>query len=315
MATKKIEIVNLPAKKHYSLPDYTFGVEIECFNVSPDIVAWKLNEAGIKVNGYEIRQSVRAMLNLGNRDRRSYSSWDIGEDGSIRGRDSMEIRSPILRGEKGLKEIERVCGILRGLKAKVNDSCGLHVHVGVKNSKRKFNVAQIVKMMETYEDNSKKTDRWFRKGRRTGRSTYARSVKPLIEGIKKETKTITNWVYDNGYGHYVHRVVPNPLPKDLKELSQRGDHFDRVNVSAYREHGTIEFRQHHGSLDAGEITNWIRFLLNQLDNSRDAVALEKKLKKDAAKKPVLVKVPPLLGLPKPVQKHFENRVKKYRVAA
>src|SRR6478736_5176439 len=107
MATKKktkFEIVNLSAKKAYSLPDYTFGVEIECFNLSPDILAWKMSEAKIKVNGYEISGSVRSMLHLPTRQRDGHKSWDLGEDGSIRGRDSMEIRSPILRGEAGLKE-------------------------------------------------------------------------------------------------------------------------------------------------------------------------------------------------------------------
>jgi len=325
MATKKnkTEIVRLPAKKHYTLPNYTFGVEIECFNLSPDILAWKMNENKLKVGGYEISESVCSMLHLRNRD--NYSAWDIGDDGSIRGRDSVEIRSPILRGESGLKEIEKVCAILNDIGAKVNNSCGLHVHVGIKNSKRKFSVDQIIKLMEVYEDNSKNTDRWLRRARRTGHSTYARSVKDLLQTVKKKTRTSMQTQYDPMTGQYRYATseVPVSPPKNLNELARMGEHFHRVNFSAYQEHGTVEFRQHHGTLNAREITNWIRFLLNHVENSRAAAKLEKRLKTQAErtkKRDKIQTIPkvvvqPLLGLPEPVRKHFESRVKKYRNAA
>jgi len=320
MKKKEIEKLVLTKKKKYKLPNYTFGVEIECYNASSNLLAYKLHEAGIKVRGSMVSASVRDLMGVpaGNRINRTIY-WDIGDDGSITGRDSMEIRSPILRGEKGIEEIKTVCKVLNDLKIKTNSSCGLHVHVGIKNSKKKFNVKQILKIMQVYEENSKTIDRWVKAGRRTGRNGYAESVKDFIKNATAETEKVRDvkWVQDGfGSGRYetITKIVKRRLPQTLTALARKADHFDRVNFSAYTKHGTIEFRQHHGTVNGEEITNWVRFLLNHIENAREVFSLEKKQKK-VEKKPVVInKINPLLGLPPVVQQHFKERIRKYRSA-
>jgi hypothetical protein len=41
--------------------------------------------------------------------------------------------------------------------------------------------------------------------------------------------------------------------------AQPGRYF-KVNLQAYQVHGTVEFRQHSGTLDAPKAVNWVRFL-------------------------------------------------------
>ena len=50
-------------------------------------------------------------------------------DSSLNGNDTFELVSPILVGEAGLRELEKVCWVLDLCDVKVNESCGLHVHI------------------------------------------------------------------------------------------------------------------------------------------------------------------------------------------
>ncbi len=55
--------------------------------------------------------------------------WKLVADGSLTGNESFELVSPILHGEEGLKDLEKVCWVLELCNVKVNESCGLHIHM------------------------------------------------------------------------------------------------------------------------------------------------------------------------------------------
>ena len=101
-------------------PDYTFnrkfGIEIEAYNCSRERLARELRESGIEVvvEGY-------------NHTTRPH--WKLVTDSSLNGNDTFELVSPILVGEAGLRELEKVCWVLELCDVKVNGSCGLHVHI------------------------------------------------------------------------------------------------------------------------------------------------------------------------------------------
>ena len=100
--------------------DYTFnrkfGIEIEAYNCSRERLARELREAGIEV-----------MVEGYNHSTCPY--WKLVTDSSISGNDTFELVSPILVGEAGLRELEKVCWMLDLCDVKVNGSCGLHVHI------------------------------------------------------------------------------------------------------------------------------------------------------------------------------------------
>ena len=101
-------------------PDYTFnrkfGIEIEAYNCSRERLARELREADIEVTVESYNHTTRP-------------HWKLVTDSSINGNDTFELVSPILVGEAGLRELEKVCWVLDLCDMKVNGSCGLHVHI------------------------------------------------------------------------------------------------------------------------------------------------------------------------------------------
>lgn len=101
------------------IEDMTFGIEFET-TVPHRLVA----DGTIRVGGYSGPGAATPGLPEG---------WGAKSDGSIRssrGRVGVEFVSPVLSGADGLRQIKRVCEKFREWDVKVNDSCGLHVHVG-----------------------------------------------------------------------------------------------------------------------------------------------------------------------------------------
>ncbi len=101
----------------------TFGVEIEC-----TLPREYVNTQNIRIGGYNHGAQLPAPFPDG---------WVAKSDGSVeahrRGYTALEIVSPILKGRAGLEAVLRVFGILNEAGVEVNDSCGFHVHVGVKS--------------------------------------------------------------------------------------------------------------------------------------------------------------------------------------
>ena len=92
-----------------------FGVELELTNVNRQQLIDTLAVKGIdcQYDGY-----THAVT----------SHWKLVVDSSIHGAGGVELVSPILNGMAGMKELREVCIALHFIDAKVNNSCGLHVH-------------------------------------------------------------------------------------------------------------------------------------------------------------------------------------------
>jgi hypothetical protein len=114
--------------------ELTFGVEIETsFPVSESVI----------VGGYHNGAQV-AWLPAG---------WNAQADGSIRsdaGYRGVEFVSPVLKGAEGIRQVLEVLRILREKGAKVNQSTGLHVHVGFDKSNQPA-VDKLVNLVANFE--------------------------------------------------------------------------------------------------------------------------------------------------------------------
>lgn len=100
------------------LASYTFGVEIECYNVHHGII-------GIAArHGLDMRNE-----GYNHTDHRSH--YKLVTDASIHGTDPIECVTPILGNcKQGFDSLKACCDTLNEAGAKVNRSTGLHVHVG-----------------------------------------------------------------------------------------------------------------------------------------------------------------------------------------
>jgi hypothetical protein len=97
-----------------------FGVEFEAYNVDRHTLRDALVAAGIACE-----------VEIYNHTTRRH--WKIVMDGSLDGNDTFELVSPVLEGEDGLNELQTVCRVLQECGAKINKSCGTHVHFDAAN--------------------------------------------------------------------------------------------------------------------------------------------------------------------------------------
>lgn len=207
-----------------SLPevDYTFnrrfGIEIEAYNCTRERLAHELQEAGINVavEGYNHTTSSR---------------WKLVTDGSLYGNNTFELVSPILEGESGLRELEKVCWVLDLCNVKVNDSCGLHVHMDAAD----FNINTWKNLALSYKNIEDTINAFMPVGRRD--NEYCKSLGRISERKILQANTLD----------------------DLR-AAFRNDRYHKVNLEAYARHRTIEFRQHSGSTNFTKMKNWVLFL-------------------------------------------------------
>lgn len=188
----------------------SFGVEIECLVARQRLID-------------EARHFNRTVLSqvYNHEDREDH--FKIVRDGSLAGENANEVVSPILRGVDGVTHLKDVCTALANANAKVNKSCGLHVHISAEGltEEDQMNIYRL------YAKAERVIDTFMPKSRRGSENCYCRSI-------------------------------ANYIGKSKREVLQLG-RYHKVNLMALISHNTIEFRQHSGSVEYEKIKNWVSF--------------------------------------------------------
>lgn len=204
-------------------PDYTFnrsfGVEIEACNCPRETLTNALREAGI-------------LVEMGSRNASTDSHWKLTTDGSLYGNDTFELVSPILCGEQGLDELEKVCWVLDAYGVKINNTCGVHVHFDTND----FNLTTWQNLILSYKHAETEIDKFMPASRRENRNAYCGSLRGFSYESIRSAGSI----------------------ESLQRLFN--SRYMKVNLEAYSRHGTVEFRQHSGTINFTKIENWVRFL-------------------------------------------------------
>ena len=216
--------------KQNSIENITFGVEIECYNVEREEIAQRLREAGVAcyVEGYN------------HRDHRDH--FKVVTDASLTGLNTAEVVSPILKGKKGMQTLETVCKVLNEINAKVNKSCGLHVHFGLDKVDFKtyqnifYNYAKIESVIDSFMPRSRRDNNY-------------------CKGFRN-------------FGNNIYELISAATTKDEIANIFCNDRYYKVNPVAYARHNTIEFRQHSGTTDFEKMSNWIEFLKALIEFSK-----------------------------------------------
>ena len=196
-----------------------FGIEIEAYNCSKQKLAQELTAVGIKVRveGYNHTDSTE--------------HWKLVTDSSLTGNQSFELVSPILHGEKGLKDLEKVCWVLELCNVKVDNSCGLHIHMDAAD----FTINTWKNLALGYKRLEKVIDAFMPSSRRNNR--FCQGFEAITEQNIKNAVTICD----------LRRAFGN-------------DRYHKVNLEAYARHRTVEFRQHGGTTNFVKMSSWIHFL-------------------------------------------------------
>jgi hypothetical protein len=165
-------------------------------------------------------------------------NWNVKYDSSCGTNDGfsgLEVVSTICSTTQDLENVKKVCNILKDVGCKVNQRCGLHVHLGI----RCFSEEQHYRMLNFF---LRHEDAFFFLEPSRKDSRYCG---PISQDIKEKFMR----------GIRVDGTVPT-LSYDW------GDHrYTWMNGCAFRRHGTLEFRLMSGSLNEDDILNWVWFLL------------------------------------------------------
>lgn len=249
-----------------AMSNRTFGVEFELFIPYANIlkleqkypgkinVDWDVqDDDAVKIDPryahiLNEEEVVRQLLNM-----IGLSKWQIHEDSSINSGNTLaicvEIVTPILQGENGIAQVKKFCDFFSVI-GKVNNSCGTHVHVGAKEFKQANKAAERLTLaLLHYRSLEKVFDSLVKASRRGNKNEFARSPgkeEKIIEAYKSIIES------DNRH-----------LNEILGILAE--DRYAKLNIQSLTEHGTLEFRQMHGTLNGPLITNWIKIVTSFVD--------------------------------------------------
>lgn len=171
----------------------------------------------------------------------SYDSWKLVSDGSVNG---WELVSPILQGKKGISQVEKMVKAMKLHGASMNQSCGLHVHVNAGD----FSFANIMTAMKRYNEHEQRIDRAVALERQGWNCHYAQPMADYVADVVEQAKNKTQ--------------LRNMLEEDMI------GRYAKLNICSYVEHGTLEFRQHEGTLNLRKMLNWIEFCVQFMDDVR-----------------------------------------------
>ncbi len=163
----------------------------------------------------------------------SAAIWRVKSDGSLNGRglQGWEIVSPPLSGPEGLAQVRKVCEVLEGIGAKANHSCGLHVHHEIRDLKP----LAIKRLVSSWANNQDLIDGLVAPSRRRGaRHQYVGAFRPEELAHIESLRTFTGYV--------------SGVPR-----------YRNLNLNAFGRYGTIEVRQHQGTVNGEKICSWILF--------------------------------------------------------
>lgn len=186
-----------------------------------------------------------------NHNTRNY--WKLVPDASIsaqtgdnlRDASGIECVSPVLNGKKGIVDIKKAIRSLVGAGASINKSVGYHAHFGIAG----LSIEHLRNLLYNY-----------------------RGFEPIIDTIMLENRRgAVNSSSESQWAKSLYRRFPNENDfwqllegcqsvSDIQYQVFGNDRYQKTNLMAYSRYGTIEFRQHGGTLEEDTIIYWLYWL-------------------------------------------------------
>ena len=233
----------------------TYGLEIECGGMETEnelrqVIA---GTRGVEYGGHFGYHGSRS-LGLRCVENGNGNLWVSENDGSLSGDAAIgprgrghEVISPVLRGVNGLTQARMVMKSLSRAGAKINKSCGLHVTVGVTNTSARFRrmskgrqaqaIGRIVDLYDYFMDAG--FNSLVSSSRRPGSPSQSGYANPIRYPVRQAQQSFGTRGQEGA-----------------KELLRMGIGRGVLNIGNFLSNGTIEFRQHNGTLNGAKITNW-----------------------------------------------------------
>lgn len=176
--------------------------------------------------------------------------WTVERDASVRieGGEQCEFVTPICAYED-IETVQECIRALRKAGAKVNDSCGMHIHI----DGSKHDAKSLKNLVFTFRA---KEDLIF-KAVKTQTSRLGRWCKPiddtLVDNIKKIKKIDNDTLRNTWYDTYT--------DWHGQDAHYHGSRYHALNLHSLWYRGTVEFRLFEATLHAGEARAYITLCL------------------------------------------------------
>jgi hypothetical protein len=122
--------------------------------------------------------------------------------------------------------------VLKRLKAKINKSCGLHVHFDAKQ----MSLTGMKNLWNNYQTLEGSIDAFLPISRRESNNRFCQPLRSVISTAKVNAATSK-------------RDLATKMPT----------RYGKLNLQSYLRHETVEFRHHSGTIEFEKINNWILF--------------------------------------------------------
>lgn len=234
-----------------NMKDQTFGLELEFFGMSRALAVQVI----ARTIGGEVRSGDAV------KDGRR---WQVVRDGSIvaESGEACEMVTPILKYDD-IEMLQEVIRELRKAGAKVNSSCGIHVHVGADkhNAKSLKNLVNIMyqkqdMLYRAIEMLPNRANRWAKK-------IPANVVERMQKANSKKLDSVARAWYND-----------DPSRHTAKYDDSR---YHGLNLHSVWYTGTVEFRLFNATTHAGKVKAYIQFCLAvsaQAINSKATSAIQ-----------------------------------------
>lgn len=200
----------------------SFGIELEVYGVTREALIRAFAAQGIRLVDESYNHSTR-------------NHWKVVNDSSITGGNGNEIVSPVLRGQEGIEQIKKVCIALNKAGAKVNNSCGFHLHLGASD----LNLENFKNLIKSHIEVEAGFDSIVPNSRRANNNHYCKSLTSAARS-KQELLTKIN--------------AAGSINEIVRCFNTR---YLKLNLQSFTRQGTVEFRQHSGTTTFSKIRNWI----------------------------------------------------------
>lgn len=200
------ERIQTEKRPHPQIKDHHIGIEIE-MNMKVD--RSKLDKLFIdaKLSGY--------VKNKG--------------DGSIQHRDDehpIEVTA-LFKQARTNEMVKSICDVIKQAGGRVNNSCGLHVHLDMRNRDHEKSYNNLYQCL------------------------------PIINAIIPPNRVTGDWA---------RRYCAQNAVATLEEQNRQGGRYWAINTQSLREHKTLEIRIHSGTVNANKIINFIKLLTMIVDH-------------------------------------------------
>jgi len=195
---------------------------------------------------------VRSSFAYNNQSSDHGTHWTIKPDASVSPRrrsgimTGCEIVSPPMCGSAGLERVKVMTRALKEIGARVNGSCGVHVHHDVHGffsdqTRRVYGVSRKMrKIIDFYAEYEGALDWLVPASRRGDNNPYCHSIRTAAARLGDDWfNPAGNADMNSTLGYHTH------------------GRYTKMNVCSWRSHGTIEFRHFGGSLNPIKICSWV----------------------------------------------------------